>query len=458
MIFWIVAIVLVLIVLAALLLPMMRGGDDAVAAAEYDLAVYRDQLAQVDTELRQGTISDSEAAAARTEIGRRILNADAQRQQAGDTSKRGQAGAPAIAVTLGILLPVAAIALYVNLGAPGLPSFPFAERGGATAERTAELQTMAARLAQQLEENPDNVEGWVLLARTQMQLRNFAKAAGAYEKALGLDDGNAVLTAAYGEALTLAAGGTVTPAARAAFEATLKKAPDDPRARFYLALADSQAGNHRAALDGWVALLKDAPPNAPWAVATREQASKAATALGLEPEEVLPPLPDAPKGPSEQDMAAAQNMTPQERQAMIESMVQGLADRLKEDPDDLPGWLRLARAYTVQERYADARDAMAKAADLAPENVNVLLLYGRALRSAAGNEQTPDSVAVMRQVLKLDPDNTEALWLAGRADVEAGQREAGIAMMQRALDSLPKDAAERQQLQAHLDALKAKKE
>ena len=458
MIFWIVAIVLVLIVLAALLLPLMRRADGAAAAADYDLAVYRDQLAQVETDLQQGTISDSEAAAARAEIGRRILNADAQRQQAEGSGKRGRAAAPAVAVALGVLLPVAAIALYANFGAPGLPGFPFAERGGAGAERTAELQTMAARLSQQLEDNPDNVEGWVLLARTQMQLRRFAQAAGAYEKALGLDEGNAILTAAYGEALTLAADGTVTPAAKAAFEATLKKAPDDPRARFYLALAAAQAGDQRGALDGWIALLKDAPPNAPWTIATREQATKAATALGLDPAEVLPSPPDAPRGPSEQDMAAAQNMTPEDRQAMIESMVQGLADRLKENPDDLPGWLRLARAYTVQKRYADARDAMAKAADLAPENINVLLLYGRALRSAAGNEQTPESVAVMRRVLKLDSDNTEALWLVGRADVQAGQRETGIAMMQRALDTLPKDAAERQQLQNHLDALKNKKE
>ena len=95
MIFWIVAIVLVLLVLAALLLPMTRRSDDsAIEAAEYDLAVYRDQLAQVDTDVQQGAISDSEAAAARTEIGRRILNADAQRQQTGEPSKRGRAGAP----------------------------------------------------------------------------------------------------------------------------------------------------------------------------------------------------------------------------------------------------------------------------------------------------------------------------------------------------------------------------
>ena len=99
---------------------------------------------------------------------------------------------------------------------------------------------------------------------------------------------------------------------------------------------------------------------------------------------------------------------------------------------------------------------MANAARLAPENLDILLLYGRALRSAADNKQTPESIAVMRRVLALDPDNIEALWLTGRAEAQAGDGEAGFAKMQRALDKLPSDAAERKQLQDHLNALKAK--
>ena len=457
MIFWVVASLFVLVVLAALLLALMRGGKIA-EPAEYDLEVYRDQLAQVDADLARGVVNDREAAAARAEIGRRMLGADARRKQDPNTAGTGHAGVLAIAVMIAFLLPIAAIGLYANLGAPGLPGFPFSERDGPTAQQTGDLQEMAARLARQLEEAPDNPEGWVLLAQTQMQLRNFTQAVAAYEKALGLDSGNAELTAAYGEALVLAAGGTVTPAARTAFESALKKSSDNPRARFYLALAEEQAGKQRAAFDGWVALLKDSPADAPWTAVTREHATRAAAALGLDPEKHLPPAPTAGKGPTDQDMAAAQSMTPEERKAMIESMVQGLAERLKENPDDLSGWLRLARAYTVQKRYADARDAMAQAARLAPKNIDILLLYGRSLRSAAGNKQTPESIAVMREVLALDPDNTEALWLVGRAELQDGRRDTGLEMMQRALDTLPEGANERKALQDHLDALKAKKE
>ena len=136
-------------------------------------------------------------------------------------------------------------------------------------------------------------------------------------------------------------------------------------------------------------------------------------------------------------------------------MVQQLADRLKETPDDLQGWLRLGRSYTVLERHADARDALAKAAALAPDDANVLLLQGRAIRAAAGGEETPDSLAVMRRVLAIDPANVEALWLVGQSEIETGDRDAGLAKMQQALDRLPADAPDRDALVRRLEALKA---
>ena len=138
---------------------------------------------------------------------------------------------------------------------------------------------------------------------------------------------------------------------------------------------------------------------------------------------------------------------------MIESMVTKLADRLKGEPDDLEGWMRLGRAYTVLNRPADAKIAMANAARLAPDNVDILLLYARTLRSAADNKQTPESVAVMRKVLTLDAKNIEGLWLVGRAEIASGKIEEGRAKMQQAVDALPAGSPDRAKLQQHLDEL-----
>ncbi len=156
-------------------------------------------------------------------------------------------------------------------------------------------------------------------------------------------------------------------------------------------------------------------------------------------------------------MAAAQSMSPEDRQAMIELMVAQLAARLKEKPDDLNGWLRLGRSYSVLKKDMEARDALAKAAALAPENKDVLLLYGRAIRAAAGNKQTPESTAVMRQVLGIDPKNVEALWLVGMAEAEAGDRAAGTAKMEQALDQIPENAPNREALAKRLEELRTGK-
>lgn len=452
MTFWIAVTLLMLIAAAGLALPVLQRRDAPEDAAAHDLQVYKNQIAQIEADHRRGDISAAEMEAARTEVARRMLDADTRRQAA-ESAPGGRGRIAAVIVAL--LVPLAAVGLYARLGSPGLPAAPYAEKAPDGTERLDNLQAMAARLQRRLEADPTNHEGWQLLGRTFMELRRFDEAARSFEKALGLDAGNADVKAAYGEALVFANQGTVPPAGRAAFESVLASTPANPRAQYYLAIADEQAGKRRAALDRWAALLKDAPAGAPWAVQARRRATALAAALGLDPANVLP-AETAARGPNQQEIDAAKSMTPEQRQTMIASMVQQLADRLKETPDDLPGWLRLARAYTVLQRHDDARDTLAKAAALAPKNIDVLMLHGRAIRSAAGNRQTPESLAVMRRVLALDPKNVEALWLTGRAEVQDGNREAGLQKMQQAIDLLPADAPARAELQKHLDTQRAK--
>lgn len=454
MIFWIIAVSMMLAVAAALLIPALRRGDDDADAAEFDLEVYRHQLEQLDSDKAAGLIGKAEADAARAEISRRMLDAGARLGTA-PSGKRPMPASRWIAAATAAVVPLGALLLYADWGAPGVPDHPFAERSQKVNQQTADLRARVGKLRENLEQNPENLQGWVLLATSLAALRDYDRASKAYEMALGLDTGNAGLIAAYGETLVMAKDGVVTPAARAAFESALEKSAREPRARFYLAIAEEQAGNNRVALGLWLALLKDSPPTAPWTAVVRQRAVNAAQAAGIEPDSVVPPPAAAtkPPGPDAGDMAAAQSMTPEDRAAMIEGMVTKLADRLKDEPDDLEGWMRLGRAYTVLKRPADAKIAMANAARLAPENVDILLLYARTLRSAADNNQTPESVAVMRKVLAIDAKNIEGLWLVGRAEIAGGKVEEGRAKMQQAVDALPAGSPDRAKLQQHLDDL-----
>ena len=445
------------VVVVALLWPLLRRYSGGAAGAERDMLVYKDQLAQIEADLQAGLVAESDAADARAEVSRRLLAA-ADRQAEPSEAAGNRATALSLAAAIVLTLPLVSVLIYSQLGAPELPGFPFAERSAADpaeSGRIAGLEESVARLELRLIRNARDLDGLGLLARSYMALRRFDEAARTYEKALGLAAGDAALHSAYGEALTYAAGATVTPAARAAFEAALAKSPDDARARLYLAVAEEQAGNRQAALDRWVALLKDAPADAPWAQTARQRAAAVARELELDPAAVLPPPKQSARpGPGAGDVAAVADKTPEERRQMIESMVARLAGKQKENLDDLDGWLKLGRSYTVLGRPADARDALANAARLAPENPDILLLYGRAMRAAADNKQTADSVAVMRRVLALDPGNIEALWLIGRGEAMAGDK-AGLVKMQKALDRMPPDMPRRKELQNHLDSLRA---
>ena len=235
-------------------------------------------------------------------------------------------------------------------------------------------------------------EGWTLLARSYLTLGRYAEAVEAYRQAWRLAGEDAHLAAAFAEALVLASDGTVTPEAQAAVEASLARDSTEPRARYYRALGAAQAGDLEAALAQWTALEADSAPDAPWLPALRTRIAESAAALGIETEE------RAPLGPSAEDIDAASTMDADDRTAMIRGMVTGLAERIAAEPDDLDGWLMLARSYTVLEEPRNAADAYARAAALAPGDTTVLLDYGEALLAAQGPDQplSAELVAVLR--------------------------------------------------------------
>jgi cytochrome c-type biogenesis protein CcmH len=351
--FWIVAGLLILVALAALLRPLIsragRGADEGEAA----VAMFRRQLADIDRELAQGRLASEEAAATQTEITRRMLAAaDREREESAAAYSTEASWRTGAAVGVAGLLPAAALAIYFAVGAPATIDPPAAAETarGAGPHDITELAAAVDQLKVRLEREPDHPEGWVLLGRTFASLQRFDEAREAYGRAIAFKPDEPQLHAELGEVLVLAAGGTVTPSAEAEFA----KSANDPRARFYSAEAALQRGDNMAAKTGLQALLADAPAEAPW---RKMVAARLAEIAPGEPQTSA----KTPAGPTAQDIAAARSMSPEERQAMIRSMVERLAARLEQQPDDKEGWARLAHAYDVLGETDKAAAARARA-------------------------------------------------------------------------------------------------
>ena len=431
---WLAAAAMTAAIVCLLLWPRRRA--DEAEAGGHDMAVYRDQLAEVDRDAERGLIDARQAEAARTEISRRMLAAADQDTAAGDARRGGQW----LRLAVVALLPIAALALYLQSGRPDLPSQPFAARDQSGQETLMAALREAEALAATLADNPQDAAGWVELGQRYRDLGRPEDAIPAFVRAIGLTGGDPTVTGFYAEALVEAGSGVVTEDAVRAFESVLERVPDDPRAQYYLALARAQAGDDAGALERWQALAATSPAGAPWLPTVEQQIRNTAERMGLDPDSQVPePAQTAagPRGPTAADIEAAQSMTPEEQAEMIRGMVEGLASRLEDDPDDLTGWIRLGAAYRVLGQAEDASAALARAVELAPEDPEVLGAYADALMdTAAGRELRPEFIAVMDQLLALDPNDTRALWFLGAKALADNRPDEATALWQRLLGQL----------------------
>ena len=468
MVFALAAALLTALAVAALLIPVLRRHRPGPARADYDLAVYRDQLRELESDRARGLVSEEQEGAARTEIERRMLRAARAREAAsaaestetpeaaGPAARRPASRRRATVLALGLCVPALAAGIYASLGTPGLPGRPFAESARPVEDpaAVAALREPVERLAARLESEPDDLEGWLLLGRSHLVLQRFPEAADAFRRAAALSGGDPEILSMLGETVVWASDGVVVPEAVQAFQRVLTVRPEDPAARFHLALARAQAGAVREAYDMWRALAADTPADAPWRGDLEDLIRQSEDVLGVAPETRAALGTAAPSGPTADDLAAAAGMTPDERMAMIRAMVEGLAARLEEDPDDLEGWRRLARSYAVLGEPAKAADALRRAAALAPDDLETLRAYARALSGDAGPEPPPPAAAaVYARILALDPEDEPALWFSGLAAAERGDPATARTHWQRLLALLVPGTEEHGAVRTALDGL-----
>lgn len=467
MVLFVILAAMTVVALALLVPPLLRRHGEVAPRADYDLEIYRDQLRELERDVERGVIGAAERDSARLEIERRMLNAAPADEAAGD---RGATGSPRViaAFVITIAIPLAAGSLYLGLGSPGLDDRPFAARQRPAPEAAGDaagpdIAAMVERLAQRLGSEPDDLDGWLMLGRSYGVLRRYDEAVVALEHAERLSGGDPDVTAMLAEHRVFAAGGMVTPEAEKTFAAALARDPKQPGARFYLALGHAQAGDYRAALDGWTALARDSPPDAPWLPALRAHALEAAEMLGVEPPGEIAvaaasapaPAPAPAPRPTREDVEAAAGMAADDRVAMIRGMVGRLAERLEESPDDLEGWRRLGRSYGVLGEPRKARDAYARAAGLAPGDPAVLAEYAESIALAApeGAPVPDQAVTVFRRLAGVDPANPVALWHLGLAEAQRGNPAEARAYWNRLLVVLPAGGSDRAAVKGAIDRL-----
>ena len=505
--FWTVAVIVTGFVLLALVPPLLGRGSRGADRGESARALYRGQLKQVESDLARRRISAADAELARAEIGRRLLNASGGKQTAAVAAEparppgRGRLWAAGVVVAA----PLAAFGLYLFVGQPDLPDQPLSDRKDVAdaAQLRASAEALANEMAVAVERNDDDLRSWVMLAQALATLDRLEEAATAYAHAIGLAPGQADLSAAYGEVLVRQADGQVTDRAAEAFRAALDQVPDDPRGRYYMALRRFQQGNLQLALAEWRALAADSPPDAGWMDTVRSRIAETEIALGPEAAQMAeaapvarsagpsavaeaasadaeqsagatagraadaapPPSPPAaiqapappPAAPalSEPQIAEMLDLSAEEQAARIVGMVGRLSERLEQNPEDVDGWMILARSHVALGNFDAAEHALANASEYGPDRIDAQIAYARMMLEGQPLDAPvpPEAVEAFRRVIAADPAHPDALWFLGLAAAQQRDFATARARWTQLLDTLDPQSEAYVDVQSYIAAL-----
>lgn len=226
------------------------------------------------------------------------------------------------------------------------------------------LEDSIAKVAERLKRDPDNAADWRMLGWSYFETGDLGAAASAYRRAAEVEPNNAENWSSLGEAIQRNST-KMEPEAASAFERALKIDPKDPRARYFTAVQKDLNGDHKGAIDDWIAMLRDAPAGAVYEADVRRTINQVAEKEGIDVAGRMP-APSAGSvataaipGPTAEQLASASSIPPGEQDEMVKGMVSRLEARLKANPKDADGWIRLMRSRMVLNDPTAARAALA---------------------------------------------------------------------------------------------------
>lgn len=364
--------------------------------------------------------------------------------------------------------------LYLALGRPDLSDQPLAARQAEIAASIAQQTDVRDRNEQQLaaaraavSTAPEKVESWLQLAVAARQTNNSTSEIAALRQALLLTAGDAGVKALLAEALSRAADGQITLPARQLIAEALIASPDEPRALYIAGLAAYQDEDFAKAVTLWQRLQSLSGTAAPWMALLADNIADAAAKAGIEvgtgatgatgatgdrlAKGMAISQTGGSEGPSAADMAAAAEMDSDDRLAMIEAMVAGLAERLQEDPQNPEGWQRLARAYDVLGRPQQAAAALIGAADALDSDADMqIAALEYIITNGLENGQANAIDRLLDRLDRVTPDGLERLFFRGHFAKETGDHERAKYFWQLLLERLPKDTPFASELKAEI--------
>ncbi|MBU1225360.1 MAG: c-type cytochrome biogenesis protein CcmI [Gammaproteobacteria bacterium] len=295
--FFIVMGVLIALGLAFVLpaLVKQRGEDDRTSRAQANVLIFRDQLKELDADMANGTIGAEQHAAGRRELEKRALE---------DTLAAVNDVAPVqpgmgrwAPVALAVLIPAAAVGLYLKIGAPGAiapqAAAPqaMAESAGPHSTSFDAIRAMAEQLAARLKDNPDDGAGWAMLARSYNVLGRFPEAADAYARAAKLLPPDAQLLADHADALAMSQGQKLDGEPLAILQRALKIDPANFKALALMGTAAFDRKDYKGAIDYWEKVIRTAPADSEFTQSLQASLEEArALAEGRIPPAALPAL------------------------------------------------------------------------------------------------------------------------------------------------------------------------
>ena len=405
MVLWLILAAMTAAAVVAVIWPFARRAGAAPSGS--DMAVYRDQLAEIERDLAAGLVGRTEAEAARVEISRRLLAASDAAQAALPTGNaisaawRRRAGATASLLAL----PVVAGGLYLVLGSPELASGqPAAQQNVAAAPQS--IEGLVAEAEAQLARNPQDGRGWEILAPIYMRLGRYSDSVAAWRHTLQLLGDSGEREANLGEALTAEANDVVTVDAKTAFIRAVTLDKTNVTARYYLGLAAEQDGQRDKAANIWRDLMAEAPAGTPWVIDVRNALARVESTSTAAPARAAVPAAPAAEKVSDADSP------PSDQNAAIRAMVDRLAARLKQDGSDLNGWVQLVRSYKVLGEPDKARGAAADARQAfagEPEKLQQLNAALQQLEDSAAAPPAPSPHGTAPAATGAAPDHPQGM-------------------------------------------------